>query len=76
MLWDEALKRGYGTAQKTVFIGDGAEWIWNMVQDRFGDAVQIVDFYHACEHLYALCRALEEHETRAKTLYVSVGADD
>jgi hypothetical protein len=69
MLWDEALKRGYATARKTVFIGDGAEWIWNLAKERFADAVQIVDFYHACEHLYALCRALEEDETRAKARY-------
>jgi len=69
LLWTEALKRGYATARKTVFIGDGAEWIWNMVNDRFSDAVQIVDFYHACEHLYALCRALQPDEVRAKALF-------
>jgi hypothetical protein len=69
MLWAEALTRGYATARKTVFIGDGAEWIWNLVQDRFGDAVQIVDFYHACEHLHDLCRALEPDEPCAKALF-------
>lgn len=69
LLWEEALKRGYATARKTVFIGDGAEWIWNMVKDRFGDVVQIVDFYHACEHLYQLCQALEDDEIRAKALF-------
>ena len=69
LLWSEALKRGYATARKTVFIGDGAEWIWNLVNDRFKDAVQIVDFYHACEHLHALCQALESDELRAKTLF-------
>jgi len=69
LLWTEALKRGYAAARQTVFIGDGAEWIWNMVKDRFSDAVQIVDFYHACEHLYALCRALESDEVCAKALF-------
>lgn len=69
MLWAEAIKRGYATARKTVFIGDGAEWIWNLVEDRFSDAVQIVDFYHACEHLYSLCRALETDDIRAKALF-------
>ena len=71
LLWSEALKRGYATARKTVFIGDGAEWIWNLVNDRFKDAVQIVDFYHACEHLHALCQAMEPDELRAKTLFRS-----
>ena len=71
LLWSEALKRGYATARKTVFLGDGAEWIWNLVSDRFKDAVQIVDFYHACEHLQALCQALESNEQRAKALFKS-----
>lgn len=69
LLWTEALKRGYATARKTVFIGDGAEWIWNMVKDRFSDAVQIVDFFHACEHLYDLCRVLEADDERTKALF-------
>lgn len=69
MLRSEAMKRGYATARKTVFIGDGAEWIWNLVNDRFKDAVQIVDFYHACEHLYTLCQALEPDETTAKAIF-------
>jgi hypothetical protein len=71
LLWAEAMKRGYATARKAVFIGDGAEWIWNLVNDRFKGAVQIVDFYHACEHLHALCQALEPDEQRAKTLFKS-----
>jgi hypothetical protein len=63
------MKRGYATARQTVFIGDGAEWIWNLVNDRFKDAVQIVDFYHACEHLHTLCQTLESDELAAKTLF-------
>lgn len=69
LLWAEALKRGYATARKTVFIGDGAEWIWNLAKDRFRNAVQIVDFYHACEHLHALCRALEPEDERVQALF-------
>jgi len=30
---------------------DGADWIWNLVEEYFPDSVQIVDWYHACEHL-------------------------
>jgi len=68
-LWQEALKQGYASAHTTVFLGDGAEWIWNLASDRFANAVQIVDFYHACEHLHALCAALESDETKTKELY-------
>jgi hypothetical protein len=65
----EAMKAGYATARTVVFLGDGAEWIWNMAEDRFRGAVQIVDFYHACEHLHALCLLLEPQEFRAKALF-------
>ena len=69
LLYKEALKRGYASAHTTVFLGDGAEWIWKMVQDRFRGAVQIVDFYHACEHLHGLCQTLESDPTRAASLF-------
>lgn len=69
LLYSEALKAGYASAEKTVFLGDGAEWIWNMAEDRFQDAVQIVDFYHACEHLYTLCQTLESNPNRANELF-------
>lgn len=69
MLYAEALKAGYATASKIVFLGDGAEWIWNMVEDRFRGAVQIVDFYHACEHLHSLCQTLEPEPIHANALF-------
>jgi hypothetical protein len=69
LLRSEAMKRGYANAEKTVFIGDGAEWIWNIADNFFRDAVQIVDFYHACEHLHVLCQILEPDESKCKTLF-------
>jgi hypothetical protein len=36
-----------------VFIADGAKWIWNWVEDFYGNSVQILDFYHAAEKLGA-----------------------
>lgn len=68
-LWNEAIKRGYATAHEKVFLGDGAEWIWNIASDRFKDAVQIVDFYHACEHLHTICKLLEQDEQRMQALF-------
>lgn len=69
LLHAEALKAGYATARTAVFLGDGAEWIWNMVKDRFRGAVQIVDFYHACEHLHTLCQTLETDHDKAQLLF-------
>ena len=69
LLHSEAVKAGYTTARKTVFLGDGAEWIWRMVEDRFKGVVQIVDFYHACEHLNTLCQTLTKKPAQAAELF-------
>ena len=45
-------------AEKIVFVADGARWIWNRVSTLFQSlgialekAFELVDFYHAVEHL-------------------------
>lgn len=68
-LMNEAIRRGYHQADTVVFTSDGAEWIWLMVADRFKNAVQIVDFYHAAEHLAALCEIAEPDKEKAKKLF-------
>jgi hypothetical protein len=57
-LYLEAWKRGWSRAQKKVVMGDGAEWIWNLAEQHFPGAVQIVDLYHARQHLWDLVRKL------------------
>ena len=54
----EAWNRGWSRAQKKVVMGDGAEWIWNLAEQHFPGAVQIVDLYHARQHLWELARKL------------------
>jgi hypothetical protein len=54
----EALRRGLGQAAGALVIGDGAVWIWRLADDRFPDARQRLDFYHAVQHLAAVGRAL------------------
>ena len=54
----EASQRGWSSAVKKVVIGDGAEWIWNLADLHFPGAIQIVDLYHAREHLWELARKL------------------
>lgn len=49
--WLESVRRGALSALILVFIADGAGWIWNMVAEHWPGAVQILDWYHACEHL-------------------------
>jgi hypothetical protein len=54
----EAWKRGWSRVAKKVVIGDGAEWIWNLADLHFPGAIQIVDLYHARQHLWDLARRL------------------
>jgi hypothetical protein len=54
----EAWQRGWGRAQQQVVMGDGAEWIWNLAAEHFPDALQIVDLYHARQHLWEVARRL------------------
>jgi len=58
-LYTEAWERGWSRAAKKVIIGDGADWIWNIAERHFPSAIQIVDLYHARQHLWELARALQ-----------------
>lgn len=57
-LYLEAWKRGWSRALHKVVMGDGSEWIWNQADLHFPNATQIVDLYHAREHLWELARRL------------------
>jgi hypothetical protein len=57
LMYLEAVRRGVRYAGKIVFVADGAVWIWNMVADHFPEAVEIVDWYHAVEHLWNVANA-------------------
>lgn len=51
-LWECAIAAGAGS--KTTFhgLGDGAPWITNQIDAKFGaQAKYLIDFYHLCEYL-------------------------
>jgi hypothetical protein len=64
----EAIRRGLFSASQTVLLIDGAPGLEKLGQDYFPQAVQIVDFYHAMEHLQSLIEALwgKSEEARNK----------
>lgn len=70
-LYEWRRARGPGNEVTHVVTSDGAKWIWDLVDRVFPEAVQIVDFYHACEHLMELCRLLRPggDGTEAKALF-------
>jgi hypothetical protein len=53
-----SVRNGYGEYRKTVFLGDGAAWIRNMVAELYPDAQQILDFFHLSENVYEFAKAL------------------
>jgi hypothetical protein len=55
----EGIRRGSDHVRQMTVIGDGAAWIWNIASDIFPGATQVVDLYHAREHLHSLTRSLE-----------------
>ena len=54
----EAARRGFDVAVRRVVLGDGAKWIWNLADQHFPDATQIVDRFHAKQHLSDVGKAI------------------
>jgi hypothetical protein len=74
-LYAEAWQRGWARAEKKVVLGDGAEWIWNQVSLHLPDATQIVDLYHAREHLWNLAAKLYANDSPAQKRWVMLERD-
>ena len=71
-LYGEAWRRGWGRAGKKVVMGDGAEWIWNLAEQHFPGALQIVDLYHARQHLWELVRRLHPNDEKKRKAWMKV----
>ena len=71
-LYLEAWNRGWSRAQKKVVIGDGAEWIWNLAQQHFPAAIQIVDLFHARQHLWNLARILHPQHAKRRNAWIGL----
>jgi len=58
-LWALAVQHDVPYAGRLVVVCDGATWIWRLVADLFPVCHQILDYYHAKQHLAKL--AQERH---------------
>ncbi len=67
--YTEAWQRGWSRAQKKVVIGDGAIWIWNLADQHFPRAIQIV--YHARQHLWELSAKLFFNDEQARRCWMA-----
>lgn len=57
-IYGEARRRGLAHARRVVILGDGAEWVKNLGEMHFPQALSIIDLYHARQHVSGLCRML------------------
>ena len=66
----EAYRRGLGSAKAVYVVADGAVWIWNVQEDRFAQALGLLDFSHASDHLWAVAQALYPDQAERARLWV------
>ncbi len=65
MIFAEARRRNWEQTQDTQVVADGAVWIWNQADLHFGQSRQLVDWYHANEHLAAAAKLFKGEGTPA-----------
>lgn len=69
LVWARGFERQADQAQELIFVADGADWIWRIVEQHFPQAVQIVDWYHACQYLAPVAQAAFETDEE-QTLWI------
>ena len=67
LLYQLARHCGLEQAHEVVVVGDGAPWIWHLAAEHFPGAVQILDLYHAKEHVWDVAHAVFGRGTAAGT---------
>jgi len=70
-IYTEAWRRGWEWATTRIVLGDGAVWIWNLADQHFPGAVQIVDLYHARQNLWDVAALLYPHDAAAKKRWMA-----
>jgi hypothetical protein len=75
LLWATGCQRQAELAQELIFLGDGADWIWRLVQEHYPEAVQIVDWFHATEYIAPVAKAAFEDEDRRQAWITRVRTD-
>ena len=67
-LFDCAVQAGFGTHTPIHGVGDGAPWIADQVEKKFGaQGSYLIDFFHACDYLSAAGKAINSDEQEQKT---------
>jgi len=76
-LYAEVVRRGCDPAEEEVLcLGDGAPSIWNEYATHFPRRVEILDWYHAVEHLWAAGKGLYGEGTAAAHAWVAARQEE
>jgi hypothetical protein len=67
-----AHQAGSDRCRDVAVVADGADWIWQETGKHFPKSVQVVDFYHAAEHLWAFAHARFGEGTPAASEWMQV----
>ena len=71
-----AERRGFPQAERRVVLGDGALWIWKIAGEDYPGAIQIVDLFHAKQHLHDVSKALFHGDSERARLWADVRCDE
>lgn len=75
--WEGPVTRpGLAVLPPVHIVGDGAHWIWTLAEDHFGERTEVVDFYHAAEHVWAVARAVLGDGTPEATAWAQAGIEE
>ncbi|MDR2461201.1 MAG: hypothetical protein LBE38_10580 [Deltaproteobacteria bacterium] len=75
MMLSLAIRNGYGLYKNTILISDGATWIRKMKETYFYDAIQILDFYHLCEHVFTFAKEIFDFDEKKYTGWAETVVD-
>jgi hypothetical protein len=68
--WSEGMRRGLDQAGTLSSVNDGARYLWGIVGDCYPHAVEIVDWWHAVEHLWRVAQSVFGRGTEAEKEWV------
>jgi hypothetical protein len=64
LFWASGVARGAEDAAELIVVSDGAQWIWELVDLHFPTAIQIIDWFHACEYLMPVAKQSFDDKTK------------
>ena len=67
LVWSTGFQHHAQLVEELIILGDGARWIWDLVDEHYPHAIQIVDWFHACEYLEPVAKVAFRQETHRQT---------